>query len=129
MMGVIHLVFNEAQFAREYFHTHNTGPPVGPSLTFTCWELSLMLSSLLRASSISWAFLFFSTCSLCFRLATFLLWSFICLHRERTDRTARVRDTLPGGGGRGWVLLEVGHISAGFGCVFGGGGVGGVSLK
>ncbi|TNN53142.1 hypothetical protein EYF80_036661 [Liparis tanakae] len=30
-------------------------------------ELSFRLSSLFRASSISWAFLLFSSCSLCFR--------------------------------------------------------------
>lgn len=49
------------------------------SLTFTCWEFSDRLSSLFLASSISRAFLLFSTCSLCFSDATFFDWSFICL--------------------------------------------------
>lgn len=53
------------------------------SVTLICWELSLMLSSRLRASSISCAFRFFSTCSLCFSVATFLLWSFICLQEAQ----------------------------------------------
>lgn len=48
-------------------------------LTFTCWEFSERLSSLFLASSMSRAFLLFSTCSLCFRDATFFDWSFVCL--------------------------------------------------
>lgn len=48
-------------------------------LTCSCWELSLRLSSLRRASSSICALFFFSTCSLCFRFATFLFWSFTCL--------------------------------------------------
>lgn len=48
-------------------------------LTCSCAELSLRLSSLRRASSSICALFFFSTCSLCFRFATFLFWSFTCL--------------------------------------------------
>lgn len=48
-------------------------------LTCKCWALSVILSSRLRTSSNNCAFFFFSICWLCFRLATFLFWSFICL--------------------------------------------------
>lgn len=53
-------------------------------LTCRCWELSVILSSRLRTSSNSCAFFFFSNCWLCFRLATFLFWSFICLRIAHT---------------------------------------------
>lgn len=58
---------------------HPTLPGSPCILTCSCWELSLRLSSLRRASSSICALFFFSTCSLCFRLATFLFWSFTCL--------------------------------------------------
>lgn len=64
------------------------------SVTLICWELSLMLSSRLRASSISCAFRFFSTCSLCFSVATFLLWSFVCLQEAQAKYTNFVREHL-----------------------------------
>lgn len=46
--------------------------------------MSVILSSRLRTSSNSCAFFFFSSCWLCFRLATFLFWSFMCLRSVRT---------------------------------------------
>lgn len=58
--------------------------------TCSCWELSLRLSSLLRASSSICALFFFSTCSLCFRFATFLFWSFTCLVMEKWRQSFHV---------------------------------------
>lgn len=55
---------------------------INSHVTWSCWELSLRLSSRLLASSSICALFFFSTCSLCFRFATFLFWSLTCLQKR-----------------------------------------------
>lgn len=78
--------FSPSHFTPPTFYSSLSPPScflILPLHTFICSELSFRLSSLFLASSIIWAFLLFSSCSLCFRLATFFDWSFICLYRHR----------------------------------------------